>query len=451
MAVNQFQTPPFNPLGGGPGAGRVTGRAPQFIPQRTEGGQFNPAMQRQQFGRPERQLNRAQQAQLPPGVQSAQPQQMQQMQPQQFQQAVPQTGLIGAEQALQGGLRGALGASQQGTGQALNTLMFGNQLAGGQLAQGQQALGGNFNVDPNTGQPLFQQAAQGVGQFVDAGVQAQQRQSALSGAQGQEAFDQAFLNDPGQRFLREQGEQSRVNQAAASGGLGSGQFQKELIQFGQGNAAQNIQQQIQNLGQLSNQGLQAANQQGGFLSQGGQQLGNLANANAGRGLQQAGQQAQLFGQGANISAGLAGQGAGFQQQGGLFNANLLQNTGQNVAQGRTRAGEQIAGQVGASSSALANLANQQGTGLSDILGGGAQSQAQLQQMFGQLSAAQQQQLMTQLANLSTGQATQLAGGAGQIGQAQAGGIIGGANAIGGTIGDIAGGIGLGGILEDLFP
>ena len=55
-----FQTPPFNPLGGGP-----QGRQ-QFIPRRTEGGQppFNPAMQRLQPGRPER----------PTGAQQMQPQ-----------------------------------------------------------------------------------------------------------------------------------------------------------------------------------------------------------------------------------------------------------------------------------------------------------------------------------------------------------------------------------------
>ena len=471
-----FQTPPINPLGGGPQGGFGGARSPQFIPQRTEGGQtppFDPRMQRQQFGGPQGGFG-TQQTQIPPGVQTMQPQQVQPQfemmggqktpilnaQPQaqqQFQQAVPQTGLIGAEQALQGGLQGALGAQQQGTGQALNTLLFGNQLAQGQLQAGQQALGGDFsgqvvNVDPNTGQPLFQQAAAGVGAFSPAGLQAQGIQAALSGTQGQEAFNQAFIDSPVQAFLRQQGEESIANQAAASGGLGSGQFQKELAQFGQGLAGTQLQQQIQNQAALSGQGLQAAGQQGQFLSQAGQQQGNLAAqnaqlgtqanlANAGRALQAAQGQAGLFGQGAGISAGLAGQGAGFQQQGGLNAANLFSGTGQQVAQGRTRAGEQIAGQVGASTSALANLANQQGTGLSDILGGGAINQANLQSQFGQLSAAQQQQLMAQLANLSTGQATQLAGGAGQIGQAQAGGILGQAGAIGGTVGDIATGLG----------
>lgn len=487
---------------------------------------FDPRMQRQTFGRPSVTFPPpnpaiAQQGgqQLPPGAQTlgAQTGQIEpNFQQMQFQQNVPQTGLIGAEQALQGGLQGALGAQQQGTNQALNTLLFGNQLAGQQLGQGQQALtaggqaaqgqlqqgvntlgaggqaaqsqiqqginalGGNFNaqavnVDPNTGQPLFQQAAQGVGAFSPAGLQAQNLQSALSGAQGQAAFDQALINNPQQALLNRRGQEALANQAAASGGLGSGQFQTELQQLGQAQAGQQLQNQIANLAGLSQQGLQAAGQQGQFLSQAGQQQGNLASQNAqlgtnvnlqnagrqlqaagqqanlfgqgaglsqqaagqqaqlfgqGAGLQQqlGGQQAQLFGQGAGLSAGLAGQGAGFQQQGGINQANLLSGTAGQVAQGRTQAGRDIAGQVGASSSALANLANQQGTGLSDILGQGSANQANLLSNFGQLSAQQQQQLMSQLANLSIGQGTQLASGAGQIGQAQAGGLLGSAGA-----------------------
>jgi len=424
MAVNLFQTPGFDPRGGGP-QGRFRG-GPTFPPP-------NPALSQQP--------GIAQQAALPQQLGGPAQQSQPQLRPQQLQQAVPQTGLIGAEQALQGGFQGALGAQQQGTNQALNTLLFGNELAQGQLQQGQQALGGNFNVDPNTGQPLFQRAEQGVGQFVGAGANAQQRQAALTGALGaeaQQAAQQGFIESPGQVFARDQALQDIINQNAATGGLGGGEVLKELQQRSLGLTAQNQQQNIQNLAQLSGQGLQAAGQQGQFLTQAGQQQGNLANQNVGRQLQAAQSQANLFGQGAGISAGLAGQGAGFQQQGGLNAANLFQTTGQNVAQGRTQAGRDIAGQVGASSSALANLQSQQGTGLSDILGQGSANVGNLLSGFGQLSAQQQQDLMTQLVNLSTGQATQLAGGAGDIGQAQAGGITGSAQALGGTLTDVAG-------------
>ncbi len=229
-------------------------------------------------------------------------------------QAAQQYGLSGAEAALQQGLQGGSAALQTGQGQALNTLQQGQNFAQGQLAQGgnilrqgalgglaqlqggtagamrqlqqgQAALSGGFGgsastVDPMTGQPLFQQAAQGVGAYSPAGLQAQGVQSALSGAQGQAAFDQALIDSPVQKFLREQGERAVINQASATGGLGGGEVLRELTEYGQGLAGTQLQQQIQNLNALSGQGLQAAGQQGQFLSQAGQQQGNLAAQNA---------------------------------------------------------------------------------------------------------------------------------------------------------------------------
>ena len=400
------------------------------------------------------------------------------------QQAQPQQqfGLSGAEQALRSGAQAGVSALGEGQTQALGTLQFGNQLAQdqlgagrnlllggaqagvgqiqqglggalGQLNQGQQALGGGFGasaqqVDPNTGQPFFNQAAQGVGQFTGAGLQAQGLQSALSGAQGQQAFNQALMNSPVQQFLREQGEQSVINQATATGGLGGGEVQKELTRFGQGLAGTQLQQQIQNLGALSGQGLQAAGQQGQFLSQAGQQQGQLAGQNAQLGtqasiasannaLQAAGQQAQLFGQGAQafqntglqganllgqatgqaaglfgqgagVSAGLTSQGAGIQAGSGQNVANLLSGAGQNIADARFQTGRDLASQIGQSTSALSSLANQQGSGLADIIGAGGSNLANILSNSGQFDAGQQSQLAQLLANISTGQGTQLA-------------------------------------------
>ncbi len=397
-------------------------------------------------------------------------------QPEPAMQAQPQYGLGGAEQALQAGLGGGISALEQAQAGALGTLGMGQNIAqqniqqglGGaqqQLQQGQQALGGDFsaqavNVNPMTGQPMFQQAAAGVGAFSPAGLQAQGLQSALSGAQGQEAFNQAMLNSPVQQFLREQGEQSVINQAAATGGLGGGQVQKELAQFGQGLAGTQLQQQIQNLQALSGQGLQAAGQQGQFLSQAGQQMGNLAAQNAQLGtnvnmqnaanrLGAAGQRANLFGQGAGfqqqaglqgagIAANLAGQGAGIQQALGGQAANLFSGTGTNLAQGRLQTGRDLANQISGTTSQLSNLANQQGSGLSDILGQGGANIANLLSGAGQLTAGQQTQLAQLLSNLAIGEGSQIAGAQSGIGQAQAGGILGRANAISGTLTDAAG-------------
>lgn len=401
----------------------------------------------------------------------------------------PQFGLAGSEQALQAGLGAGISALEQGQQGALSSLGAGRDLllgganagvsqiqqalggALGQLGQGQQALSDNFGasavtVDPNTGQPLFQQAAQGVGAFSPAGLQAQGLQSALSGAQGQEAFNQALLNSPIQKFLQEQGQQAVINQAAATGGLGGGAVQQELQRVGQGIAGQQLQQQIQNLQALSGQGLQAAGQQGQFLSQAGQQQGNLAGmnaqlgtqvnlANARNALQAAGQRAQLFGQGAQAlqnaglqganllgqatgqAANLFGQGANIQSGLGQQAAGLFAGTGQNIAQGRTQAGRDLASQIGGTTSQLSQLANQQGSGLADLIGQGGSNLANLLSGAGQLTGANQQQLAQLLANLAVGEGSQIAGAQQGIGEAKAGGILGRAEALGGSAGDVA--------------
>lgn len=398
--------------------------------------------------------------QAPPGAQTMMPQQGQ-IEPAFQQQPQQQFGLAGAEQSMLAGQGAGISALEQGQLGALNTLGMGQNIAQQNLAQGRSALSGNFsgsavNVDPMTGQPLFQQAAAGVGAFSPAGLQAQGLQSALSGAQGQQAFDQAFINSPVQQFVREQGEQSRINQAASTGGLGGGEVLKELTRFGQGNAGLQLQQQIQNLGSLSNQGLQAAGQQGQFLSQAGQQQGNLANQNAQRGTQvsmsnaanrlgAAQGQANLFGQGAGISSALAGQGAGIQSGLGQQAANIFTNTGQNIGQGRLQAGRDIGNQISNTTSQLSNLTSQQGGGLSDIIGQGSSNLANLLSGSGQMNAAQSQQLAQLLSNLAVGQGGQLSNAQNAIGQAQAGGQLGRAGAIGGTIGDVATGLGSGGI------
>lgn len=394
----------------------------------------------------------------------------------------PQFGLSGAEQAMQAGLGAGVSAIEQGVGGALGTLQQGQNLAQQQLQQGQQsalsmlgrganALGGNFsasaaNVDPMTGQPLFQQAAQGVQAFSPAGLQAQEMQAALSGLRGQEAFNQALINSPAQQFLREQGERAVINQATALGGLGGGNVLQELQRQGQGLAATQLQQQINNLAGLSGQGLQAAGMGGQFLSQAGQQQGNLAAqnaqlatqanlANAENRLRAAQGQANLFGQGAGIASALAGQGAGLtgqfagqgaglQGQAGLNAANLFSGTGQNLAQARLQAGRDIASQIANTTGGLSQLQQQQGGGLADIIGSGGANLANLLSGAGQLTGQQQMQLAQLLANLSTGQGSQLAGLQGQIGQAQAGGITGGAAGLREGLGRV------GGLLGGLF-
>lgn len=386
------------------------------------------ATSRMQSGQPLRQQNF-----LPNQVQTfgaqpqqAAPQQVVQNQGQVQQQVQPAFGLSGFEQAAQAGASAGVNAIGQGQQSALGTLQGANQFAQNQLQQGVNTLGGNFGaqaaqVDPLTGQPMFQQAAAGVNQFTGAGVSAQQRQAALSGALGNEAQQQAFTSfneSPGQAFLREQGLRQVTNAASATGGLVGGNVLSELQRQGQGLAQQDFSNQFNRLGQLTAQGQQAAGQAGQFLSQAGQQQGNLAAqnaqlgtqvnlANAGRGLQAAQGQAQLFGQGAGIGANLAGQGAGIQFGAGQNVANILGGAAQGIGDARFQTGRDLASQIGQSTSALSQLADRQGSGFSDIIGAGSNSLSNLLSDAGQLDAAQQTQLAQLLANISTGSGTQL--------------------------------------------
>lgn len=345
----------------------------------------------------------------------------------------PQTGLSGAESALRGGLTGGVGAVQQGTQSALNTLLGGFNVGQGQLQQGISALQGvpgaqATEVDLQAGQGQFQQGIQGLQQFQGAGQQAQQRLAALTGASGVDAQRQAFADftaSPGQEFLQREGQNAIINQAAATGGLGGGNVQRELTRFGQGLAQQDLQNQISNLGDVTGQGLQAAGQAGQLFGQAGGQVGqltgqraqlgtqaNISNANRQGQLAQA--QAQLFGQGAGAATQLAGQGAGLQFGAGQNIAGQFGQTAGQLAGARTGAGRDIAAAIGGTTGRLSNLSNQQGQNLSDIFGAGGINIAELQRLAG--TAGGQQQLAALLANISTQQGTQLGGFAQNTGQ-----------------------------------
>jgi len=273
---------------------------------------------------------------------------------------VPPTGLIGAEQALQGGLQGALQGLQQGIGQ------------------------GRSDISSSFGRGIS-----GLQQFVGPGAQAQQQQGALSGAFGPEAQRLAFqqFNDsPGQAFLRERGELAVTRNASALGGLGGGRVQQELQRQGIGLAQQDFANQFNRLSQVTGQGLQAAGQAGQLFGQRGALLGNL---------------------------GL---------QGGLTAADLARGTGRDLAFGRTRAGEQIAGGIQGTTSALSNLVNQQGQGLSELFAQGGGQLAGLLAGLGESQAGGNEQLAALLAQIRSGAAGQAAGLPGLPGTQQTEGI-----------------------------
>lgn len=278
----------------------------------------------------------------------------------------PPIGLTGSELALQQALSGATGALAGGTAQARQDISkFGQGALG--------ALGGGIDT-------ALSQVQQGVGgfqPFQQAGQQALNLQGALSGTQGQRAFNQALIDSPAQRFLQQQGVQARLRGASATGGLGGGNIQRELTEFGQGLASTQLQNQINNLAQLSGQGLQATQGAGSLLGQGA-------------GIAATGGQA-----GANLLQGTGQNLANLAQSGGINQANLISGTGQQLAQGRFQTG-----------SALSNLLNQQGGGAADIIGGGATNIANLLSGLGTGQAGSQEQLAQLLANLAVQQSGQ---------------------------------------------
>ncbi len=307
-------------------------------------------------------------------------------------QVAPPTGLIGSEQALQGGLEGALGAIGTGAEQGRTDLIAGQQGAQQQLDAAQANLAGNaLNI--------FDIATTQIDErFGVPGSQANQRQAALSGALGPEAQAaafQSFTDSPGQQFLRDQQEQALLRNAGATGGLGGGRVLEALQRQAAGNAAQNFQQSFQNLGTVAERGLTADQVRSGLAGQiGGQFLG---------------QQGAIDLAGANLTSGTGSQLANQALQAGFGAGNLISGTGTQVSQGRLDTGRQIADSISNTTSGLSALAEALGAGLSSTIGTqGGNLAGVITNLSNQLGVSEEQ-LGVLLSNISVGQGTTVAG------------------------------------------
>jgi hypothetical protein len=212
-----------------------------------------------------------------------------------------------------------------------------NQLYG-QNIDDLRAAGTQSSGQINTG---FDEARGYFQPYQQGGTQAFNQQMALSGALGQDAFNQARQESPYEKFLFDQGMRANLAGASATGGLGGGNVQKELQRFGQGMASQGLQQQIANLGQLSGMGMQ-----------GSQALSGLATGRAGA----------LGEIGMNTAQNIAGQrGTQAQALSGLATgrAGALGDIAMNTAQN-------ITGQRGNQAQSVSGLQTQRGGAISDI-------------------------------------------------------------------------------------
>jgi len=369
---------------------------------------------------------------------------------------LPITGLIGSEQALQGGLEGSTAAyedalrrmqqtysqAQAGSQQALQTgLSQGNAALGSALRKIQSTLG-------STKREMGAAYDQGVGAlnpFAQTGQSADALVSSLLGGQGVDAQRQAmqqFQESPATAFLREQGEKAVLRNAAAMGGLRGGNVMKELNRFGTGLANQSFNERIAQLQNQAQSGLSAAGsigqlrgQQAGQVGQLGSQaagiMGQYGSAQQAAAQQAAAQQAGLIG---DIGGQLGGQ---IGQMGSAIGQNIF-GTGQILAQGRALAGQNLADISSKGGQMLSDLLGQQGTNIANLLAG-----------TGQQQSSTQTDLAALLANIATGAGSQVSGLPSIPGITETKGMLGGIGQAAGGIGTAIGALGTAGLLSDI--
>ena len=235
------------------------------------------------------------------------------------------SGLAGSENIQAAGLSNALQATQRGTNVGSNLIGLGATDAASVI--GKQYFQNQGMFDP----------------YRVGGESALQKQLALSGALGKEAFDAAYQASPQMQFLQDRGERAVARNAAAIGGLGGGNVQRELAKFSQGLASQDLQNQIGNLQALSGTGMDASQQAATLGTRGAESM------------------ADIYGQRAIRQADLASRGADNA-------ANYIFRTGQQMGADRMTTGRDIARAAQDTSAALARLQQQQGTGISQLYG-----------------------------------------------------------------------------------
>jgi len=279
--------------------------------------------------------------------------------------------------------------------------------------------------------------------YAQPGMAAQGMQANLTGANGvdaQRAAYQNFQSSPGQQWLIDQAERGLTRNAAAIGGLGGGNVRQELQRQAMGLAQQDFQNQFNNLGAVGDRGMQAAQLQtglrdsaGGYASQAGGYGANLQQSQIGAG-------AQLGS--AQIGANSALERSFIDSDVAKYLGNLTSQTqlARDRGQYAYQAGQDIANNGYNTTSALAQLANQQGSGLSDMYGAYTGNIANLLAGAGGAQADSYGNLATLLTNIANGTQGNFVGASQlpQVGQTTGnlggfGNLLGGAGSLYGAI------------------
>lgn len=213
-----------------------------------------------------------------------------------------------------------------------------------------------FNNAGNTLDTYYNEATKQYEPMAQQGAGASQMQAALSGALGPEAEAQAIANfteSPGQKYLRDQQEQSILrNESALGGGVSAnGRVLTALQEQAMGRASTNLDNRFNQAGVVANRGAAAndsiANLKLGLgASKAGiqQQLAQLLSGmSVNRGTGIAGVQANGATNMANLNTTTAGQLAQSLQGQGITQGNVLVNQGTQNAQLQQNLGQAQSG------------------------------------------------------------------------------------------------------------
>lgn len=305
------------------------------------------------------------------------------------------TGVGGAEDAQRQGLTDASGtlrgAETSSRSDIENALQKINQLYGvniDDLRAAATTASGQINTGFDEARGYFQPYQQG-------GTTAFNQQLALSGALGRDAFNAARQESPYEQFLFEQGMRGNLAGAAATGGLGGGNVQRELQRFGQGLASQGLQQQIGNLNALSGMGMQGSQALSGLATGRAGALGDIT-LNTAQNI--AGQRGSMAGYQGQAGVALADIGLGT----GRNIAEMQYGTGRDIAAGRSRAGELQAAQLRDAALEQSRLLERYGSVQSDLIGGQASKLIDIQNDAAVNAANQATGLASGISGLQTG-------------------------------------------------
>ncbi len=129
-----------------------------------------------------------------------------------------------------------------------------------ELAQQKEQFGQGVTIGEERARSKREYAGGYLDPYSQTGQAALGQQSALLGLGTPEERETAmagFSDSPGQRFMRERAEKSLLRNQAKIGGLGGGRVREALVEQGVGFAAQNYQNYLRNLQNVSGQGLVA--------------------------------------------------------------------------------------------------------------------------------------------------------------------------------------------------